>query len=303
MEFNINDPKNIVGITSLIKNEDTKSILDIEKEIVNGTNIQEEEENDTNQYKKDMERLANMYNIDDIDEEQPGAIPAVEPSPIPQKVVEDFGEIEDDQLKYMTMEQKKQNYVDDVLHDLNSLHGDDKDLAFDIDREKEEDDKNTLLEQIDMLRMTLEDDGIDVTNIPSVSKSHSLSDIQNVYKILRLKNDRNRYCSFAEELILSGVYGIEYLFDGKKEWFGRRPDLTGFHSTARVKLRRCRYQTSTLVKEIMQEYNMSPGIQLLIELIPSMFLYSRQRKMANTDNIASDAKYNEAISNLNKQFG
>lgn len=198
----------------------------------------------------------------------------------------------------MTLEQKKQNYVDNVLRDIH----DDKDLEFDIDKEREEDDKNSLLEQIDMLRITLEDDGVDLSNIPKIGKNNTFSEIQNIYKILKLKNDRNRYCSFAEELILSGAYGLEFLFDGEKEWFGRRPDLVGWSNTCRLKLRRCRFQTSTLVKEFMQEYNMSPAMQLMIELIPSMFLYSRQKKLANNDNIASDSKFNEAISNLNAQM-
>jgi hypothetical protein len=47
--------------------------------------------------------------------------------------------------------------------------------------------------------------------------------------VLRLKNDRNRYSSFAEEMILSMAYGLEYLFDGEKEWFGRKPDLVGWN--------------------------------------------------------------------------
>jgi hypothetical protein len=123
-----------------------------------------------------------------------------------------------------------------------------------------------------------------------------MQDIQNVYKILRLKNDRNHYCSFAEEFILAGAYGLEYLFDGEKEWFGRKPDLIGWSKTVQVKLRRCRYQTSTFVKDFMQEYNFTPGVQILLELIPSMFLFSRRKKLAQDSN---DDRYNEAFSSLN----
>ena len=125
---------------------------------------------------------------------------------------------------------------------------------------------------------------------------------KNVYKILRLKNDRNRYCSFAEEIILAGAQGIEHLFDGKKEWFGRKPDLVGWHQTVKVKLRRMRFETSTMVQGVMQEYNMSPGMRLMLELIPSMFLYSRQRSLAtrNHDNLNIDIEYQNATSNLNQ---
>jgi hypothetical protein len=150
-----------------------------------------------------------------------------------------------------------------------------------------------------MLREVLDDDGVNLSSIPQVTKNNSLSDITNIYKILRLKVDRNRYCSFAEELILSGAYGLEFLFNGKNEWLGYRPDLVGWSSTVRIKLRRCRFQTSTLVKEMMNNYNMGAGLQLLLELIPSMFLYSRQKSINNN---LDDARYDSAISNLNDSF-
>jgi len=155
------------------------------------------------------------------------------------------------------------------------------------------------LEQIDMLKITLDDDGVDVSGVPQITKTSSMKDVHNVYKILRLKNDRNRYCSFAEELILSGAYGMEYLFDGKKDWFSKRPDLTGWSSTVKVKLRRMRFETSTFVQEVMQEYNMSAGMRLALELLPSMFLYSRNRRLSQDDNLVSDADYKNAISKLN----
>jgi hypothetical protein len=203
--------------------------------------------------------------------------------------------IHDTQLNKMTQEEKKQKHINLVLKGM----GDSNDVEFNMDKERDEDDKTSLLEQIDMLRITLEDDGVDISNVPEVFKNSSLSDIQNVYKILRLKNDRNRYCSFAEELILSGAYGLECLFDGEKEWFNRKPDLTNWSDTVKVKLRRMRYETSTFVQEIMQEYNMSSGIRLCLELIPSMFLYSRNRMKTQHDNLASDVQYKEAMSDMN----
>lgn len=355
MEYNINDKRNVIGLSTLMKTDNSYNMLDLEKQVINEkSKIVEEEENESKQYMKDMERLSNTYNInnfnadssndreDNLDFKNDDVYDSL--NDIEKKIDNNYsgnfnsnnyssdnyspgnfnsnnytndnaddyspkygGEtynknsdfnLQDNQLQYMTLEQKKQNYVDNVLRDIH----DDKDLEFDIDKEREEDDKNSLLEQIDMLRITLEDDGVDLSNIPKIGKNNTFSEIQNIYKILKLKNDRNRYCSFAEELILSGAYGLEFLFDGEKEWFGRRPDLVGWSNTCRLKLRRCRFQTSTLVKEFMQEYNMSPAMQLMIELIPSMFLYSRQKKLANNDNIASDSKFNEAISNLNAQM-
>ena len=49
----------------------------------------------------------------------------------------------------------------------------------------------------------------------------------------------------------------------------------------------------------MQEYNLSAGVRLALELIPSMFLYSRNRRLAKNDNLVSDHDYKNAISQLN----
>jgi hypothetical protein len=92
---------------------------------------------------------------------------------------------------------------------------------------------------------------------------------------------------------------MEYLFDGKQEWFGRKPDLVGWSDTVKVKLRRMRFETSTFVQEVMQEYNMSAGFRLSLELIPSMFLYSRRRRDTQNDNLVSDLDYKNAINKLN----
>ena len=92
---------------------------------------------------------------------------------------------------------------------------------------------------------------------------------------------------------------MEYLCDGDKEWFGRKPDLTGWSSTVSVKLRRMRYETSTLVQDTLQNYPMSSLQRLLLELLPSMFLYSRDKKLQAHDNFVMDKEYKNAIRELN----
>jgi hypothetical protein len=338
---NLDDPKNIAGLSNLLKDTDMESNMDLaelEREIANGAHIsQEEEVNVADAYRQEMNRLSRNFDIGvSVQESSPSNLmqsspihshqsynisPAQSPkhsNQIPsynsynsprQNQINDYEsrnhdsdklnwdsyEPRDSQLKNMTIEERKQDKINNVLRDI-----DDRELEFNVEKEREEDDKASLLEQIDMLKITLEDDGVDISGVPDIDKGSGMKDIQNVYKILRLKNDRNRYCSFAEEMILSGAYGMEYLFDGQREWFGgRKPDLTDWSSTVKIKLRRMRYETSTLVQEVMQEYNLSPSVRLALELIPSMFLYSRNRRLSQNDNLVSDAQYKDAISNLN----
>lgn len=314
MENNLDDPKNIAGLSSLLRDDDIESNMDLaelEREIANGAHniIRQNEVNVADEYRKEMDRLSRNFDMNSLTHNEEISIP--ETNTIPsiasynsprqsfineQKENQNWQtfEPEDQHLKNMTIEEQKQERLHHVLHGI-----EEKGIEFNVDKEREEDDKSSLLEQIDMLKITLEDDGIDISGVPTLNKQSSMKDIQNVYKILRLKNDRNRYCSFAEEMILSGAYGLEYLFDGKKDWWGRTPDLTDWSSTVKVKLRRLRYETSTFVSDIMQEYNLSPGIRLALELLPSMFLYSRSRRIGQTDNLVNDTQYKDAISNLN----
>jgi len=333
MENNLNDPKNIAGISNLLRDVDIDSNIDLEeleKEIVQGAQISNNDEiNIADQFKKEMDKLSRDFDIENINKDNNDLrvntynspiqsptnsvknSPKISSNQIPKyskynsprnsnderkkdTINWDAYEPDDIQLKQMTNEEKRQKKINTVLSGI-----DEKENAFNIEKESEEDDKASLLEQIDMLKITLEDDGVDVSGIPNINKNSNIKDLQNVYKILRLKNDRNRYCSFAEELILSGAYGMEYLFDGKREWVGRKPDLTGWGETVKVKLRRMRYETSTFVQSVMQEYNLSSGVRLAFELIPSMFLYSRTRRISQTDNLVSDNQYRDAISHLN----
>jgi hypothetical protein len=335
MDNNLNDPKNIAGLSNLLREDDMDSTMDLaelEKEIASGAILtQNDEVNVADEYRKEMERISRNFDIgmnssenrsskiEEYDDDGADADDDFNPSPVHisrsiknspnnnQKIISrnhynspkassynDDYESNDRQLRHMTQEERKQDKINQVLHDI-----DDRELEFNVEKEKDEDDKASLLEQIDMLKITLEDDGVDVSGVPQITKNSSMNDVHNIYKILRLKNDRNRYCSFAEELILSGAYGMEYLFDGKKEWFTKNPDLTGWSSTVKVKLRRMRFETSTFVQEVMQEYNMSAGMRLALELLPSMFLYSRNRRLSQDDNLVSDVEYKNAISKLN----
>jgi hypothetical protein len=192
----------------------------------------------------------------------------------------------------LTHEEKKQSILKSVL-------GGESDAHFNaVEKEREEDKKSILLEEIDLLMATLEDEGIDVTRVQVVDHNSSIDDITNVHKILRLKNDRNRYCSFAEECILSGSHTLEWLFDGKKTYLGRTPDLTGWSSTVNIKLRRMRYDTSTFVSDIMQDYNLGHGTRILCELVPSLFLYSKMKKSQYTDNLITSDQMNAAFDNI-----
>lgn len=169
---------------------------------------------------------------------------------------------------------------------------------IDMERENEEEMKSILLEDIDELRSELEADQIDLRRIPEVNHDSEIDDIKKIHKILQRKYDRRRYNNFGNEMILAAAQGLEYAFDGKRRWGPYSPDLTGWHNTIRPKLRRMRYETSTIVSGIMQEYNIGPTTRVLMELVPSAFLYSRMRKEQHGQMNYSPDQMSEAYDDL-----
>lgn len=201
---------------------------------------------------------------------------------------------QDEQLNRMTNEERKQNHVNQVL---GSMEKTDDDAKF-VQQEDEEDEMARIMEQIDLLRSNLESEGVDLSRIPDVNTGTSKKEAKAVLRILQIKNDRLRYCDFFEEGILAIAYGLEGIFNGQREIFGSRIDLIGYSDTVKVKLRRMRYDTSNFVSSIMQDYNISSGWRIALELIPSLFLYSRDRKLTAKDNLISDERYKKAMQDL-----
>ncbi len=204
------------------------------------------------------------------------------------------GKPQDEQLTRMTNEERKQDHVNKVL---GSMETSNDDAEF-VQQEDEEDEMARIMEQIDLLRSNLESEGVDLSRIPDVNTGTSKKEAKAVLRILQIKNDRLRYCDFFEEGILAVAYGLEGIFNGQREILGSRIDLTGYSDTVKVKLRRMRYDTSNFVSGIMQGYNIGSGWRIALELIPSLFLYSRDRKLTAKDNLISDESYKKAMQDL-----
>lgn len=311
--MDVKDSTNITGISGLINYDGDRNLEELEKGIIDDIN-DTAEITDVEQYKQQLEELGNALGVslddeDDNDDENEGDVMDEEARPYEQRSVSFSNKYSSDDIddmfnkvpsykprpnSYMervTEEQKKQRILKHVLDGV-------EDQKFSVEKEKEEDDKAILLEQIDMLITNLKDEGIDVSRVPEVDNSSPIEDIENVHKILRLKNDRNRYCSFAEECILAGSHTLEWMFDGKKQYMGRRPDLRGWSATVNIKLRRMRYDTSTFVSEVMQDYNLGHGTRILFELLPSLFLYSKMKKSQYADNLITSDEMNSAIDRI-----
>ena len=201
----------------------------------------------------------------------------------------------DPYLSKMTNEERRQQHINKVM---GKMDKNDDDSSF-VQQEEEEDEMARMMEQIDLLRTNLESEGVDLTRIQEVNTNTNKRETRAILRMLQIKNDRLRYCDMFEEGILAVAYALEGVFDGKKEYFGTKVDLVGWPDTVKVKLRRMRNNTSSFVGDIMKGYNIGHGWRILLELLPSLFLYSRDRRLKTRDNLISDDQYKEAMIKLN----
>lgn len=201
-------------------------------------------------------------------------------------------------LDQYTIEQSRRGHINGVLNSWEQQQGN-SGVVFSLEKEKEEDTKNQWLSEIENLRETLEADGVDLSRIPIVDNKSSLDDIRSVRNALHRKNNTKRYASWAEDIILLVVKGMEHVFDGKKEYFGFSPDLSDWNTTVAAKLRRMRPNTTQMVSSIVQHTGISPFTQLMFELVPSAFMQSYMNKKTHGEKgLYSSMQTSVAINDL-----
>lgn len=190
-------------------------------------------------------------------------------------------------LTNLTEEQERRQHINAVMGGMRQ----ETRTFFGVESERIQDVKASKLEQIGQLRTALEEEGIDCAGVGTPTMASPVDEIDSVLAILKLKNDRNRYSSLAEEVILGAAEGVEAVFDGTREIpvIGWKPDYTGYHNTVNVKLHRMRFETSQIVGNIMEKFNVGPLTRIAMELLPSFFLYPRQqRKQRGTPGLHAD---------------
>lgn len=200
----------------------------------------------------------------------------------------------DPNIVRLTEEQKKQNVFREVSRLMEPAPADNEVL----NQEDEEEEMAHMVEQVDTLKANLTEAGIDISNIQEITVDTPKREAQKVLRVLQIKNDRLRYCDIFEESILAGAYALEKIFDGEREIFGKRIDMNGYSDTVRVKLKRMRYDTGTFVSGVMKGYNISAGWRIALEILPTLFTYTRDRSRRNKDNLGNSQDFRKALQDL-----
>lgn len=187
----------------------------------------------------------------------------------------------------MTAEQEQRRHIESVMSEMRES----TQTSFSGLRERESDMKASKLEQIAQLRMALEDAGVNCSNVTNPTPASAMDEIDSVLNLLRLRNDRERGASMAEEVLLGGASILESVLDGTREIpvLGWSPDYTGYQATLSVKLHRMRVQTAQMVGEFIEQYRIGPGTRIALELLPSLLLYpAQQRRQKGKPGLSKD---------------
>ncbi len=133
-------------------------------------------------------------------------------------------------------------------------------------KECEEDEKLHLLEKIKHMTEILEKtENGDISDLPTISRNHSIREIRDVHKMLIQKTNRIRYTELGQQLILNGARLLSHVFDGNNEFFGKKIDLRGLPTRIDYKLQYIKPQLADVVQRFCSDWDpmLLTGVELL----------------------------------------
>lgn len=182
-----------------------------------------------------------------------------------------------DDLRFYTEEQKKQEHINNVMNKINGEFSQYNASTFTIEDERRRDWRTNAVAEIEDLIQVLEAEGEDLSRVPVINENSPDELVISVRNTLRYKNNRKQDSALFELVATSLAHGAEDVFNGEREFFGCKPDLTEWHHSVVRKLRRRRYETAEFVSGVMREYNISNGFRLGMELLLDAFLHHKSR--------------------------
>lgn len=310
----IDNGSNISGISLLLNVEKISNAVDIddmERKVKNmyidtGDDEEdqvEDEENILEEYEQAMEEIESVAEQEEEEKEE-DAEDDVQSTISVTRSVSHTPYIRDNKDPYYmqkTRDEHLQTSITKVMQDVPKMN-------FDMEHEIEEERKNSLLEQIEALRDDLNELGVSVDGSQYyVSYDAPLKRVEEVHRRLTFKYNKLKYNSIAEEALVAGASLLELIFNGKHEYFGVKPDITGYSDVVKSKLKRIRVETSTAVSRFVAKNNVGVVPRLMMELLPSLITQSQRRKLQVGDSLNDNVNYKKSsirshISDLNNMI-
>lgn len=320
-ETAIDHGSNISGISLLLNVEKISNSIDIddmEKKVKNmyiDTNLDDEEEDQESsgehdileEYEQAIEEIESVIgdHSNDDDEDETSSVVSMARSTRSNRSIRSNRSnafIKDSSDSYYTKKTRDEYLQTSINRVMETIPN----VNIDMEQEIEDERKNTLLEQIEALRDDLAELGVSVNGGQYyVSYDAPLKKIDEVHRRLTFKYNKLKYNSIAEEALVAGASLLEMIFNGKHEYFGCKPDITGYSDVVKSKLKRIRVETSTAVSRFVAKNNVGVMPRLMMELLPSLITQSQRRRLQAGDSLNVNYKKNSIrghISDLNSML-
>ncbi len=172
------------------------------------------------------------------------------------------------------------------------VNDNDNNDKFELEHEKLADDKVIMIEQIESLKDELRLDKNDKRF--AIDEDDDYNKVRATWERLKYKSQLQTYDTMFTEAIIFGTGMIEKLFDGKKVYFGYRPNMEGWSDTVKLKLKRMQPEKTKVVSGIVKNYQINEGASIVIQLILSGILYSQFKgKEAEEENYGERTSHGE----------
>lgn len=305
---NINDPANISGLHMFLNQEKISNSIDIADMEKRVKSMQLETESIFEAIEEDnldpVQELELAYNDIDRDSNLPDDVMSVITEldntinslnrPISDtKIVYNSN---DNYYNQQTQEESRQQNIKQVMDDVPNID-------FNIEQEAQKEQKILLISQIESLREDLIDLGVsNIDKIPEVTYDASLQLIEEIHRRLHFKYNKIKFQAIAEEAMIAGSNLIEMMFNGRHEYFGAKPDATGWSSVVKSKMKRIKYETSTAVSHFVTHYNVNAVAVIAMELLPSLITQTQRNKnrIKVNDDLSSTFRQESMSHNINE---
>lgn len=154
-----------------------------------------------------------------------------------------------------------------------------------------------MLEDIEDIREELVDH-VKLDSIPKVNNNSPPQLIKQVHEMLRRKHERYQCSTMGKEMILLIAKGLGWIFNGKRQFGPVRPNLRGWHTNVRPRLKSMRYETGAVTSRIMRKLNIGEAGRIFFELVPSAILYSAAMSDQEDEPGYSPDQMSEAMDDL-----
>ena len=295
-DTSIQNGSNISGVGLLLNLERVSNDVDIDEvenrvrsifaDVAIDEEVDEKEENILEKYQdafNEIESIMNDDNQDELDDDVASVKSSHSQNTIRSRRSV-YNRIEQDPADAFytqrTRDDRIQTSIQKVMQNVPNVN-------LDIDQEIEEERKSSMIEQIESIRDDLSELGINVDSYQyQVEYSDPIKRIEEVHRRLTFKFNKLKYTSIAEEMLIAGSSLLEMMFNGMHEYFGVKPDITGYSDVVKSKLKRIRPEVSNGVSRFVSKHNVGMGTRLAMELLPSLITQSQRRKLQNNDTIS-----------------